>query len=502
MNRDIGLPQTILIYALCLPLALVAGYLLSTPLATTSLTFVGLLFCGLSIPLLLKWHHNILIFTWNASLIVFFLPGEPALGTVFAGVSLFLSVINRTMRKGASFISVPSVAAPLIFLGILVALTAYATGGIGGRAFGSDTWGAKRYLGVFGAIIGYFAMTAQAIPVNRGRLAVALYFFSGATMIVSDLAFAAGPAFYFLFIVFPTDYAVSQALSQGELNRLAGLSFGSLAITYALLAVYGIRGILNSRKLWRPVLFIALVAAALFGGFRSSVILLALIFVVLFYFERLFRTILFPALLLSGLLVGVFVVAFVDRMPLSVQRSLSFLPLNVGQQARQDAVGTLDWRFQMWKTLLPDVPKYILLGKGYAFSGTDFTLTTEAVRRGYYSAYEDTLISGNYHQGILTIIIPFGIFGLIGFAWFSWNSLKVLRANYYHGPPELELVNRFLLAFFVAKLFFYVVFYGQFDLDLMSFTGVVGLSVSLNGGVRSSAQIESESAPREDLVLA
>jgi len=63
----------------------------------------------------------------------------------------------------------------------------------------------------------------------------------------------------------------------------------------------------------------------------------------------------------------------------------------------------------MWKTLLPDIPKYFWLGKGFSFSGTDMYLTQESIRRGYSPEYEFTLISGNYHNGILTVIIPFGI---------------------------------------------------------------------------------------------
>jgi hypothetical protein len=59
----------------------------------------------------------------------------------------------------------------------------------------------------------------------------------------------------------------------------------------------------------------------------------------------------------------------------------------------------------------------------------------------------------------------------------------VLYSNYRWGDPKLHRLNTFLLAFFVARLLFYFTLYGQFDLDLMVFTGTVGLSLSLNGGV-------------------
>jgi len=38
-----------------------------------------------------------------------------------------------------------------------------------------------------------------------------------------------------------------------------------------------------------------------------------------------------------------------------------------------------------------------------------------------------------------------------------------------------------LLGYFITRLIFFLVFYGQFDMDFMIFTGIVGFSVSLNG---------------------
>jgi hypothetical protein len=287
-----------------------------------------------------------------------------------------------------------------------------------------------------------------------------------------------------LFALFPSDIASLQAFSQSVLPRFTGLAWMSQAYCCYMLLRYGIRGIFDLHRPWRLLSFAGFFALGLYGGFRSTIILFFILFVVQFYFERLFRTGLFPVFLLGGVVVAVFLVAFADRLPLAMQRSLSFLPLNVDPVARQDAYGTLDWRLQMWKTVLPDVPKYLFLGKGYSFSGTDFYLTQMAVQRGLFTAYEDTLISGNYHNGILTLIIPFSIFGALAFLLFSVGGWRALYANYRYGDPQLKGVNTFLLAFFLARLSFYLTFYGQFDLDLMIFTGAVGLSIAINGGVR------------------
>jgi len=164
MFKDAFLPRWLLVYGVCVPLALFVGYLLATPLAYTSFAVVGLILCALAFPLLLRWHHALVIFTWNSYLIVFFLPGQPSLGIVMACVSVSLVVLDRLMHKEQGFLHLPSVAWSLLFLALVVFVTAKLSGGIGGRVLGAEAWGAKRYLGVFGAIIGYFAVVSRSVP--------------------------------------------------------------------------------------------------------------------------------------------------------------------------------------------------------------------------------------------------------------------------------------------------------------------------------------------------
>jgi hypothetical protein len=113
------------------------------------------------------------------------------------------------------------------------------------------------------------------------------------------------------------------------------------------------------------------------------------------------------------------------------------------------------------------------------------------------------MISSDYHQGILTLIIPFGIWGTLAFLAFCAASLRVLYRNYRYSPPEMRLMNTFLLSYFTGRLIFYVILYGEFDLDLMIFTGVIGMSLSLNGGIRqeAAASLPAPVESTEDLHL-
>ena len=491
MDRNAEIPRVALAVGLVVPLAVVMGVLLVSPLATPTVALVGLTFMALAFPLWLRWHHTLLVCCWNAAVVAFFIPGQPPVWVLLAALSLGIAVVSRTLRQRSDFLWVRSLAIPLLALVLIVGVTVCIRG-VGSRALGSELWGAKRYMGVFGAILGYFALTSSAIPPARARWLAGLFFLSGVTAIFSDLAFAGGPAFYFLFLLFPTDVAFNQAMSADTLQRYTGMAWMAQAGYWFMLLQYGIRGVLDLRRPWRLGIFVGLFGLGLFGGFRSSIILFGLLFLTQFWFERLLRTKLFVFVSLGALLLGAGVVGFAERLPMSVQRSLSFLPIQVHPTARQDAQGTLEWRLQMWRVVLPEVPQYLWVGKGYTFSSTDFLLTQEAIRRGMFTLYEDTLVSGNYHNGILSLLVPFGLAGSLAFATFCLAGWRVLNRNYLYGSPDFKRINTFLIAFFTARLLFYLVFYGQFDLDLMVFTGLVGMSIALNGGVCVAARRPQE----------
>jgi hypothetical protein len=251
-----------------------------------------------------------------------------------------------------------------------------------------------------------------------------------------------------------------------------------------MLAAYGIRGVFSIRHGWRPLLFVFAVVWSFYGGYRSSVALFVLIFFVQFWFEGLHRT----KAILVGVLGGVFVLAVmvtqVDRLPYSFQRSLSVLPIKVDPVVAYDAKVSSEWRLQMWEVVLPQVPRYLWLGKGYGLDSREIALMNELQKTGRASSMEVAMLAGDYHNGPLSIIIPFGIYGMIGFLWFIGAAFWVLVMNYRYGDPAFKKVNTFLLAYFTARVIFFFVVFGAMNSELSFFTGVVGLSICLNHGVK------------------
>ena len=486
--------------ALILPLAVILGYFIVDPLEPSSLTVLGLVLAALALPLMMQWYHPLLIVLWNASLSPVFLPGQPPLWMPLALVGLLISLLNRSVNQNARFITVPAINHSLFFLALVVLVTAYFTGGMGSHLFGSASFGGRRYFYTFMALIGYFVLTSQRIPAHRAALVTSLYFLSALTALVPDILGLAGVSNSFLYALIPPSNTTVEALSgesaTDEMFRIFGLTLSSAGLLFGLLARYGIRGIFEAGKIWRVGLLVLAFAAALYSGFRSFLVLLSLVFAIQFFLEGLHRT---RALVILG---GTIVVCLglsltlAEKLPMVMQRTLSVLPVKISQVAKLSAEGSSEWRTQMWKALLPEIPKHLLLGRGYSINSTDMFFSTDASNKANAS-FQWALVCGDYHSGPLSLIMPFGLWGVLAFGWFCVAALRYLYHNYQSGPPALRIVNTCLLSCFVARLVFFLLVFGGFYGDLFIFTGLIGLSVSLNGGVREKSDLP-EAVPAAD----
>jgi hypothetical protein len=264
----------------------------------------------------------------------------------------------------------------------------------------------------------------------------------------------------------------------------------SQSIAFFMMAKLGIRGIFTPHRPWRFVLFAMLAGMSLLGGFRSFLIMSILVFCIQFYLEGAHRTSLLPVLFGGLLLVSIVSLPFLRQFPLSIQRSLAFLPVPIDAGVLAEAEGSTEWRIQIWQAVLPQVPQYLLLGKGLAMTHEEIDYSLEQKSGAMSASSADQIglaLSGDYHSGPLSVIIPFGIWGVVGFLWLIGAAVRVLYKNWRHGDPALRTINACLLALFAAKVIVFLFVVGGLYGDIQMFAGYVGLSVSLNGGVAKPA---------------
>ena len=479
-----------IVYAICLPLAIFLGYLITDPLDRTTDYTLAIVIFLLILPLLLRWYHSWLIVIWNMSITCMFLPGFFPAWMPVAFMAFGVAVGHYILNKERAFLHARSVTLSLVVLGIVVAITAGFRGGLGFHALGNESIGGKRYLWIWVAILGYFALISQRIPLHRRKLYLTLFLLGTTTQLINEVIPYLGPAARFLYFFFPgggPETGLSNA-GQADLQRLGGVAVAGLAIACALVARYGIAGILDFRKLWRLLIFVVAMVMCALGGFRSLILLAGITFLLVFFFEGLGRTRFMPIALLGVILMAAIIVGFSDRFPLSIQRCLALLPVKINPEARMNAEASTLWRLEIWQYLIPQIPHYLFLGKGLTFDANDMAMNYSLGNNqvGGEVGGQFTL-AGDYHNGPLSLIIPFGIWGVLAFTWFLMASIRVLWRNYKNGDPEIHKANTFLLCYFIAKVFIFVVIFGGFYSELCVFAGLIAFSVSLNGGVASPA---------------
>src|SRR5262249_50296244 len=149
---------------------------------------------------------------------------------------------------------------------------------------------------IFFAILGYFALSFQPIPLKRAGAYSGMYILSGVSPIASNLLYFV-PALWFLYTFIPVDFAMNQVVEDFEsramgtgIIRTSGIAFGAEAGTSFMLVRYGVRGILDFTKPWRLAIWLALMVTGLLGGFRSILLTYLLLIGFQLYFEGLMRS--------------------------------------------------------------------------------------------------------------------------------------------------------------------------------------------------------------------
>ncbi len=489
MNNINALVRSIITYAVCIPLAAIIGYMLTKPLDYSAAAFYSMIVIILIFPIIARFHHPLMFLCYNLPINLFFVKTSPSIGMVMIMISLSISIFDRILSRRSQFISVPEMTVPLVILMAVVFFTAEVTGGFGLKSLGSDVYGGKKYAFLIVGIIGYFAFTARPIPPEKATLYVSMYLLGGVLSAVSDLVPLVPSGLRFIYLFIPPSGAGIDSLGNYDnlelgVSRLSGVSFAASIFYLWMLAYYGVRGIFMSGKIWRiTLLAIAFLLIGL-GGYRSLFMLALSVFAILFFMEKMHRSPLMFVFLLLGVVAVGLVIPFASRLPFVMQRGLSFLPLDFNQEAIASAEASSNWRITLWTDMAQQIPKYFFVGKGYAISLEDWSNIQSSANANTVGGENDSLaLSSDFHNGPLSVIIPFGIWGVFAFTWIIGVAIWILYRNYRYGRPDIKRANRYLLAIFISKFLIFMTVFGALQGDIGTLLSFVGLSIALNYGV-------------------
>lgn len=488
MTNPAASMRTLIAYAIIVPLAVIVGYLLSNPLDYGTLGFFGIVLALLVSPIFIKWHYPILIFGLGCPAVCFFLPGRPPLSQVVVIIALGVAILERILNSEKRFIHAPVMAWPLLYLAAMIFMTAELNGGIGLHSMSGGQGGGRKYIEVFIGIGTFFALTSQVIPRQHWKGYLMLYMLPPLLGLISQaFPYLPSPLNYINLVFPPQGGGDGGEIVLGQ-TRLVALSFAVGTVVVYMLARYGLRGIFLHHHPGRAVVFVTAFLLMMLGGFRNIFGGTILTMGLMFYFDRLYRTRLLPVLVLAGVLGIAALAAFSDQLPYTFQRSMAFLPFKWKTEVLMDADSSSEWRYRIWRATWPKVPENLLLGRGFTINKEDFDMigqgTFANAGASHVDASDEALaLSGDYHSGPLSTLMPFGVWGGIGILWLMGATFFVVYRNYRYGDAEMRTLNIYLLASCISSIIAFFFIFGAFNNAMASYGGMAGISLAMNGGL-------------------
>ena len=443
----------------------------------------GFLAIGFLIPAigLASWMFGrpatLLVFVMFLSVTRFTLPqfaNALSLSNLYLAVLIGWALLDAALRSDKrSFSYSMNIDFWLIIFSINLMLV-ISVRGFGMAIFGGTTFGGAAYIALFLAILAYFSMVrirlyekhvryiiwgvlaGSAIPMI---VEVCIYFFEGQAWWLRAY-FDLGAVGNLLMEKFKQSGGIERWESFG------GFAFSIIPVAYILCKKKGVRFVL-----------IALVFLLIgMTGFRNRIVRAGmLIFVFSMYFSR-DRGKTFLFWIGMGLLGFVILLLVSGHLPLVMQRSVSFLPfIEVDEVVSNRAANSSNWRFDLWLNYcLPNVPRYLLVGKGLAQDYTQYAWLDES----WYHTGEFFYYTGAYHSGPFSLLLDYGLLGTISFSAFfilhvldGWKTIQ--RFNLRTDESLIARYYIYLTVLMTYEMFGFYFIFGDVDTMMLRLIFIV-----------------------------
>jgi hypothetical protein len=311
----------------------------------------------------------------------------------------------------------------IVIVQVVYVFTVYVRNPVGANALGSERIGGRPYLDIGIALLAYWVLSrAVGDKSITPRLPFLVMGSQVVEMVLNAIVFFVPrltPIFSSIYTGVNPENFEADNVYRGPAQESSGRQpyFTGVGLFSALLCT----------SLWRPLtlitpiywfrflLFSATLVMIGLTGFRSALITIGGYVVISSVLRRGVKE-LFPMALIGipALVLLIAMQGTIINLPLSIQRTLSFLPGKWDQVAVSEAVGSTEWRLQIWKIMLSE-NRFIankLLGDGFGFSYAQLRIMETHRFSSGDSSLEDYIIVGNVHSGPLSAIRYVGYVGL------------------------------------------------------------------------------------------
>jgi hypothetical protein len=380
----------------------------------------------------------------------------------------YVIIRHRGFRRG-NFVALSCI---LIICGILS--YHWFKQGIGFKIFGSEEVGARKN---FSAILGCFAyiliVTLGKGQWKRLNQIPFFYFLTSMIMLIPFVATTYFPgmtpyAYRFLSNVNMEAYQ-AQILNADSLGRIGELGAFAQSLEIFLISKYPVKTWWRPERWWVVILFLISLALCLRGGFRSALFSFILIAGIGFYISLGIKSLwlaLLGILILSVLSVGN---NTFFQLPLSVQRTLSFLPGQWDPQVLATTESSNDFRHRIQTIYLNEyMHRSPLIGNGFNYNKQVLVEYDPALLyQGLISQYDfhkGFIERKDYHIGWISLYDTVGIAGGISFIiLFGVNSYLFFKCFKLYFNKQVPPILVWTVVQTLANFASYFAVFGAFQ---------------------------------------
>jgi hypothetical protein len=320
----------------------------------------------------------------------------------------------------------------IIYINLAYLGTVYLRNPVGVYAIGSDIVGGKPYFEIALAFFAFGILSRVKLTDKVAKLFPLFYIIPSSITAALDLLTRITPQLAApLYMLYSGVGLTAASANVGNTEdsgmvRLVGLREAAYNGVLALCARYRPITLLSPMYPLRAALFFAGFVGILLTGFRAALLATVVTFLLAILLRRQRQDIwLAGAVGLLSLLIVVGLQGSVLQLPLTVQRTLSWLPGDWDREALTNAEGSSRWRFEMvewaWNDTL--ILRNKIWGQGIGFSMDDMNLIANASAAGGTgdeflggSDRESFMIMGSFHNGPTSAIRSVGVVGLTLYA--------------------------------------------------------------------------------------
>lgn len=337
--------------------------------------------------------------------------------------------------------------------------------GFGLRVTGGTEYGGTSYIVLGGIIMAYFFAPRIPIEVKHCRIIVFASVLAGLLpFMVEVLLVKQIPLGEWLseYVGIKADY-LADVFDQGgtAISRYTGGRWFGGALIMAGLVLPPGPGLRNPLR-W--VLVIGGMMAVMASGFRWYFVFYAGVLIIWLYRQSRSKPMFFPTLAVLALLGWILLYFTVEYMPLGFQRTVSYLPgLKVDPVVVLRAENSAMWRVEVWKKCIEELPQFLLVGRGLVTDVTGFAWLREL----HYAGAEFGYAMHNYHSGIFSLLMDFGLAGFVTGTLFFVHLTKEVRRGLpvvqqaYGAHHWVSRMYEYLMVFVVMHVVSYYLVFGD-----------------------------------------